>query len=745
MPDRDTLQEVLNKAGKAYKAFLEREGDGQFFTEKQKKERKRTFLETHVGLFGEYLANDQTRRANWNRLTSDAKDLGRAVAREFPKFRTDKAAKPAGSTGNKARVKNRKEEPKEDKNLIEDDNLIRNDDLNVARIIEKDEYKDQGVGDNLLKEQGEIDLQGEAFQNYRNRTDRNEVTNGTVLEGSIQETESQKALKTGITDAQKKGMREICAYLYRSTKKHQKLVDGIAGRTPREKLLMFYIIENDKRHNVTQQDIFESQHYVPSLENFEKKIWFRKHLYKLGGKNINWDMIADASATAFQSQGLLGIIGMSDAKIQNQKDNDQDILKDDSKENLINIDTSAHKEEGEKKEEKKEENLLIMDEEPPVEEVDPEEIIKEAEKRIGEIEAISRELSQVQNENLIRQERLNELQEKISALNEYARKNSVLLNMALGKNVEHAKGDTGAIKLNTRVQKLGKWLGVVQGFCSSANSVFTVANANYQNPVWSQMGSDYGGKAGVGADSIMTFVNLLATVANFMSAYKSFSSGAWEDITAKSITALLSLANTGKSGLTATRTIATMAANADWGIKGTSHVANVMKSGTAIGGIAIGGVTAGMGIYNISTGAFRKSLTTDVETYLNNKGQRIDNNLGKRQNKAQTAEEKGKNQILKNIISANRSAANRTQLSGTLQMIQGGLNAASGYVAMTVGVTAGITSFVSAGLSGLALLVGIGNIIYQNKKKKKEAAEIVDCYINMDSLYANYLETRRRK
>ena len=35
MPDRDTLQEVLNKAGKAYKAFLEREGDSQFFTEKQ--------------------------------------------------------------------------------------------------------------------------------------------------------------------------------------------------------------------------------------------------------------------------------------------------------------------------------------------------------------------------------------------------------------------------------------------------------------------------------------------------------------------------------------------------------------------------------------------------------------------------------------------------------------------------------------------------------------------------------------
>ena len=250
MPDRATLQKQLNEAGKAYKGFLERQRNDKFFTQKQKSERKRTFLENHVDLFDEYLRGHHSRLA-WDGLTRDAKDLAKDVSEEFPDSITGYKVVPTSGRRERGRVQDRKEEP--------------------VNILGADREEDNIV---INEERGEIDLQGQAFKNYRNRTERKEVKRETVREGSIRETESQKGLKKGITDAQEKGIREICAWMYRNTKTHQKFVEGIAGRTPREKLLMFYIIENDKRHNVTQQDIFNSQQFVPSVEAFEKKIYF---------------------------------------------------------------------------------------------------------------------------------------------------------------------------------------------------------------------------------------------------------------------------------------------------------------------------------------------------------------------------------------------------------------------------------------------------------------------------------------
>ena len=75
-----------------------------------------------------------------------------------------------------------------------------------------------------------------------------------------------------------------------------------------------------------------------------------------------------------------------------------------------------------------------------------------------------------------------------------------------------------------------------------------------------------------------------------------------------------------------------------------------------------------------------------------------------------------------------------------MQMIQGGLNAASGSLALASGPTlgaAGIASIV-VGFGGVAL--GLVNVLWQGKKKGKEIDKIIDLYINMDSLYANYLE-----
>ena len=734
MQDRATLQKQLNEAGKAYKGFLERQRNDKFFTQKQKIERKRTFLENHVDLFDEYLRGRHSRLA-WDGLTRDAKDLAKDVSEEFPDSITGYKVVPTSGRRERGRVQDRKEEP--------------------VNILGADREEDSIV---INEERGEIDLQGQAFKNFRNRTERKEVKRETVREGSIRETESQKGLKKGITEAQEKGIREICAWMYRNTKTHQKFVEGIAGRTPREKLLMFYIIENDKRHNVTQQDIFNSQQFVPSVEAFEKKIYFVKHWYKFCGKNINWDLIADAAATAFQAQGLLGVIGMAEGEMQNQKSGIQEIheeevmegIKENSvssdKENLLEISTGAHEDEEQKK-------PILLNEKDEVilpEKTGKKDVIKQAEAQIADIEARTKNLIRIQN-NIAKgnnqeivniQELIIDLESRIERLRKFAQENSALQNMALDKDVEHPKGAAGVEKVNDVVQYHAKYMSQVTSACSTANSIISTCKKAFDNPAWTKTGSTVGLDAGFGLDSLMTLANALASVVNIMSFFKSFSSGAWEDITGKGVTALLSFANASKSGFTATRAAASIFYDASWGTSGTSNVAAGMKTGAGIAGIAIGSVTAGMGIFNMSTAGYRKSLTTETEQYLEDKKTRINNveePLTEEQKEA-AEKEKGKNQILKNIITANRKAANRTQTSAALQTIQGGLNVASGALAMASGATVGISTIVSLGLSGAALIVGLANYIYQKKSKKKEVVDVVDRYINMDSLYKNYLD-----
>ena len=151
MPDRATLQKQLNEAGKAYKGFLERQRNDKFFTQKQKIERKRTFLENHVDLFDEYLRGRHSRLA-WDGLTRDAKDLAKDVSEEFPDSITGYKVVPTSGRRERGRVQDRKEEP--------------------VNILGADRDEDSIV---INEERGEIDLQGQAFKNFRNRTERKEV------------------------------------------------------------------------------------------------------------------------------------------------------------------------------------------------------------------------------------------------------------------------------------------------------------------------------------------------------------------------------------------------------------------------------------------------------------------------------------------------------------------------------------------------------------------------------------------
>ena len=73
-------------------------------------------------------------------------------------------------------------------------------------------------------------------------------------------------------------------------------------------------------------------------------------------------------------------------------------------------------------------------------------------------------------------------------------------------------------------------------------------------------------------------------------------------------------------------------------------------------------------------------------------------------------------------------------------MIQGGMNVASGSLALASGPSLGVTGVLSVVLGLGAVILGGINVRKQEKHKDKEINDIIDHYINMDSLYANYLE-----
>lgn len=706
----ETLRKNLNQAGAAYKGFLARQKSDRFFTENQKKERKHTFLESHVGIFDEYFSLPGKGSRELNR---DAAALADDVAKEFPSSITGRQLKPI---------------------IAADDDLL---------IIDPDKDKDEAFLDSL-KAPAEIDLQGQVLQTYRNRVDRKAVQSGVVRE---RETEAQNAQKNSLNPRQEKGVREICAWMYRNTKKHQKFVEGIAGRTPREKLLIFYIVEKDKRHNVTEQDIYFSQHYVPNVEKFEEKVRYRKHWYKFGGTNINWDAISDAAATAFQVQNVLGAIGKAEGGAPNREslplivEDKEENAKSLSgmKENDRSFDSRSEEDEGSNgswEEEEKKDLLLKKNGNDSVPEgLEENEIIHEATKKISEINTLAKNLQQEVKvpggeKNQKTSEMLEDLENSFNQLKDLVKSENFQAEMTRKAEIKQPAGAAGMEKWNAETQKRARYLVLVQAFSNLDINTVKAFKQGLGDSSLIQTFSTTTMTLGMAIDAPIALINLLATIVNFSGTLKSFSSGTWQEIVSKGGAALLSLGNMSKSGLTATRAGASLFADAGWGTTGTSAAAGTLKSITGIGGVVIGGVTTGLGLFNVISTGHRRSLITEAERNLD---EPIEKPKGQEE-----VQKEGQNQILRNLISANRNAAVRQQKAAGLQILQGSLNTASGALTLASGATFGISTIVALGLSGAALIVGISNVIMQNRSKNREIREVIDRYIGMNSLYENY-------
>nr|MCR5809781.1 hypothetical protein [Lachnospiraceae bacterium] len=261
--ERLQYRDQLNKAGDKYAAFRERQSTNGFYTKAQIKDQRRSYVENHVWLFDAYFKG-YTTDSQYLRLvdlSDNAQRLVRAGAQIFP---DSTVGKMFGGPN----------------------------DVALRQFRAKGKEKDRPR---------EIDLQARVLRAHEERQSGEELSEDRIYEKNAPQARKNDE-SAGLKDKQIKGIREVCAWMYQNTKKHQKFVENIAGRPLMERLLIFYIVEHKDavQHNMSVADAQRAKRsYVPNRQNFENQLLFRKHWYKVT-KNYNWDLVSDAANIASQ-------------------------------------------------------------------------------------------------------------------------------------------------------------------------------------------------------------------------------------------------------------------------------------------------------------------------------------------------------------------------------------------------------------------------------------------------------------
>ena len=757
--DSQKAVERANKAGKAYKEFLKREGKSKFFTENQKQKRKESFLESHIGIYDDYV-NTHPQHQNLPGLNADAQRLARDIAAYKTSLINRQAGikQPAGGQpenilggikNNEIVIKNNEIKNEDSKNISEDSNDIledsndiledSNDILVDSKILIKDSKK---TNNKEIKDEdtARIDLQGKAFENYLGRISNKEINDDPRLEGDVQVHAADSLSKDLITEAQKKGIRDICAFMYLNTKKHQKFVDGIVSRPLWEKLLMFYIVETGRIHNIVADDYVAAARHVPSVDRFEAKVKYSKHWYKFGGKDINWNLISDASSTAFRHlDAFIGVAGKNTTEKEKGKESSKPGgTKEDSfiKSSIIT-------------------NLQ------------------------DEIDATNKKALQIRDA-LLKGDKLDELAKDMQNLND----SMLVLGKKTAKVVKAGDlykelqigapggGGSNYKALNKELQYRTKYVGIMRKILGLGQSTLKsvieqrIIDAKNAYPggvvpegVDKPTGEFYGSQtltdvstwAGVIVDSPMLLVGVLNTITQFLGFFGSWKATGWRDLIDSAMGVLNSAASTGKSGISTTQTVASMVSNVDWGSKGKSGVAAGLKTTAGYLGIVSGGLTTGIGLWQLYNTGHKRSLLTGVGREMTEKDTELEDKLALAEGKPRDdllKEQKGlksKHQIMTNILEANRKNVKNKQVTAGLQTFQGALTTASGYLTLTAGASLGATGIAALATSGVALVLGIISTVLKKKGKGKEVKSVIDDYIGMDSLCRDYIRKNRDK
>ncbi len=709
---REILGDKINQAGKAFLSFKERNRDRRFFTRRQREERMRTFLETHIGMLDEYVSLLPPERGMLE-LSTEGIVLANETAMEYPDSKIGRRYRGVPLEGDpQAAQAPRQQAPQ-------------------GAQAPRQQAVPAGP-----QAQGEIDLQGKLYENYDRRLDRRAVNDQVRREG--QQRQEPNGLRDNLSDAQINGIREICAWMYRSTKTHQKFVDAIAARTPREKLLMFYLVEKEKLHNMTEGDILLSQSYVPTVDAFEKKMYYRKHWYKFGGKNINWNIVADAADAAYRVRGMLGEIGLGQAPAVPQQNAqpaaDQPAAAQPAAAQPAAAPQAAQNAQAAAQEEAQAANQP----ENEGDNAEEFEIIQQINANIDGIHDLVGQILANMNgtEAQKRQVKglMDQLNQDIQALNLYVDQNAAFVQ---AKGGIPSKGKTGVEWFNDHSSLAGKYASTVRsGFALCASTMKDMKTDSVGNAASLDLGLNYTNYFGMALDGPLALINLLSSWYLFTGWLKSFGTSNWREVVGKFGTFISTFAGAGKSGLGAAQTGASVFANASWGTAGKAAVATTLKNVGAYAGIGIGAVNAGVGFLNYRNASRRSNITDEVEENLGRGGFQLE--------AAQNTRREGTNQLLTNIIASNRQNIGRTKKSAALQMAQGGFTAASGGITLAVGATVSMTGIGALVLSGAALAIGIYSIISQKKSKTRQMKDVIDRYVGMEGIYRGYLRRNVR-
>lgn len=137
-----------------------------------------------------------------------------------------------------------------------------------------------------------------------------------------------EGIDRNVAPGQLSGIREIAQWMYRNSddtgalslgNSQERFVRHVLMLPARVKLLMYYLVENKRRHNPDSLDIMQSQmNYVPKLEAFKDQMIATKWKFwkRLDGSHVYWHKLEEAMQFARPCMGILagyGALGPMDS------------------------------------------------------------------------------------------------------------------------------------------------------------------------------------------------------------------------------------------------------------------------------------------------------------------------------------------------------------------------------------------------------------------------------------------------
>ena len=617
------------------------------------------------------------------------------------------------------------------------------------RAGEKDQKKDSDEGSGiedliLIKEKEE---EGEEVIGGSPKIKLSAGTTSTMSRGREDEEEEEgkeeedeeRGLNAGLSKDQERGLMEIGAWMYRNARHgirggkndHTPFVEGILNRSAREKLLMYYMIEFDKIHNLSTPVILVSQDYIPNLDRFKKKM--RGHFWRYFSSNyFQWDKLSDAAMAAAGAKPFLSGFGNLKA-FTADKSGPAEEERSEEEESLL-IEERSEREGSLSEEERIQEEEEIL--ERPRLKQDLEQHLREVITAAQACLADNPALGAVETLS----EKLDDLRALLEDEEEGVEGAEGITEEAL-RDAEKPVGPGGSSKVSKtkkRTGKLKKLMGYIKTPAAQTGKMLKQGLKSAAEG--SQEAKDLSKSAAAFNWTAMPFTVLSAIVSLvdvFITCYECAHAG--KDIRAaekafKVFMSGKSIIDFGSGTYSSVTSIAGLA-NAGW-------VKTGGATATAWVGIGTGALTMGAGLYKLSEGGDLEEKSKEAGEALERYDPALE--LLKKAPKDMSPEEQrrleeqkealeGRRQMLLHITKAGEKSGQRQEITAGLQIAQGGLQVISGMLAL-----GGVTAFATAALSLLSFTLGIISTGVDKKMKKGEWRSAIDDFLNMDFLYNKF-------